>query len=270
MNPVDDKVKIYEVYKYEKPKERRADNIYERGTVHLRRLKYVPANVGVVLIGEAPANTYTDGAKEPFSLLERTEESVGPDGDYRKVWTNSDKYIADNDQWNNYLVPTVTAVNDLGNAKVDESGKILYRYFGLGNYYRTNYHKSLGEADTQADYIGFFRFTANGRSGANKAYLSIPANAEVGNGVGATYGFIDYNGQLLGNEYDDNESIMPTQFAKMALVFDDLVDGNETTGIKELETEKVNNNKYYNLQGIEVAHPVKGIYIHNGKKIIVK
>lgn len=268
MNPVDDNVKIYEVYKYEKPDGGDAD-IYKRGTVHLRRLKYVPANVGVVLIGEAPAGTYTDGQKEAFSLLERTEESVKPDGDYREVWTKSDEYIAANDQWNNYLVPTVKAVNDLGNVKV-ESGKITYRYFGLGNYYSTNYHESLGDKDTQKDYIGFFRFTANGKSGANKAYLSIPANAEVGNGVGATYGFIDYNGQLLGNEYGDNESIMPAQFAKMALVFDDLVDGNETTGIKELETKKMNNNKYYNLQGIEIAHPVKGIYIHNGKKIIVK
>lgn len=271
MNPVDDNVKIYEVYRYEKPDGGDANNIYKKGTVYLRRLKYVPANVGVVLIGEVPAGTTPyDGKKVAFSLLERTEESVGRDGDYREVWTNSDKYIADNDQWNNYLVPTITAVNDLGNAKVDESGKITYRYFGLGNYYRTNYHTSLGNADTQEDYIGFFRLTANGKSGANKAYLSIPANAEVGNGVGVTYGFIDYNGQLLGNEYDDNESIMPAQFAKMALVFDDLVDGNETTGIKELETEKMNNNKYYNLQGIEVAHPVKGIYIHNGKKIIVK
>ena len=266
MNPVDDNVKIYEVYKYEKPDGGDAD-IYKRGTVHLRRLKYVPANVGVVLIGEAPANTYTDGDKKAFSLLERTEESVGSDGDYREVWTKSDDYIAAGDQWNNYLVPTVTAVNDLGNAKV-ESGKITYRYFGLGNYYRTNYHKSLGDKDTQEDYIGFFRFTANGKSGANKAYLSIPANAEVGNGVGATYGYIDYNGQLLGNKYESD--ISPVQFAKMALVFDDLVDGNETTGIKELETKKMNNNKYYNLQGIEIAHPVKGIYIHNGKKIIVK
>lgn len=268
MNPVDDNVKIYEVYKYEKPDGGDAD-IYKRGTVHLRRLKYVPANVGVVLIGEAPAGTYTDGQKVAFSLLERTEESVGPDGDYREVWTKSDEYIAANDQWNNYLVPTVKAVNDLGNAKVDESGKITYRYFGLGNYYRTNYHTSLGKADTQEDYIGFFRLTANGKSGANKAYLSIPANAEVGNGVGVKYGFIDYNGQLLGNE-DDSESPMPAQLAKMALVFDDLVDGNETTGIKELETKKMNNNKYYNLQGIEIAHPVKGIYIHNGKKVIVK
>lgn len=271
MNPVDDNVEIYEVYKYVKPEGGDADNIYERGTVHLRRLKYVPANVGVVLIGVVPDGNYEDGQTLKFSLLERTEESVGPDGDYREVWTNSDKYIAKGNQWNNYLVPTVTAKNDLGNAKVDESGKITYRYFGLGNYYRTNYHKSLGDKDTQEDYIGFFRFTANGRSGANKAYLSIPANAEVDNRRGETYGYIDYNGQLLGNKYNDgSESIMPAKLAKMALVFDDLVDGNETTGIKELETKKMNNNKYYNLQGIEIAHPVKGIYIHNGKKIIVK
>lgn len=270
MNPDNDNVKIYEVYQYVKPEGGNADNIYARGTVYLRRLKYVPANVGVVLIGEAPAGgPYTDGQKVAFSLLERTEKSVEPGGDYREVWTKSNDYIAANDQWNNYLVPTVTAVNDLGNAKV-ESGKITYRYFGLGNYYSTNYHKSLGDKDTQEDYIGFFRFTANGKSGANKAYLSIPANAEVGNRVGATYGFIDYNGQLLGNEDGDNESIMPAQFAKMALVFDDLVDGNEVTGIKELETENLNNDKYYNLQGIEVAYPVKGIYIHNGKKVIVK
>lgn len=270
MNPVDDNVKIYEVYRYEKPDGGDANNIYKKGTVYLRQLKYVPANVGVVLIGEVPAdgNTYTDGNKLPFSLLERTEESVEPGGDYRDVWTKATEYKNAGDQWNNYLVPTVTAVNDLGNAKVDKSGKIIYRYFGLGNYYRTNYHNSLGAADTQADYIGFFRFTADAISGANKAYLSIPANAEVDNCIGKTYGYIDYNGQLLGNESDDGT--FPVSLAKMALVFDDLVDGNEVTGIKELETEKMNNNKYYNLQGIEVAHPVKGIYIHNGKKIIVK
>lgn len=267
MNPDNNNVKIYEVYKYEKPA--KVDNIYTQGKVYLRQLNYVPANVGVVLIGEVPDgnNTYTDGQKLAFSLLERTEESVELGGDYRDVWTKATEYKEAGDKWNNYLVPTVTAVNDLGNAKV-ESGKITYRYFGLGNYYSTKYHTSLGEADPEKDYIGFFRLTANGKSGANKAYLSIPANAEVGNRVGATYGFIDYNGQLLGNESDDGT--FPVSLAKMALIFDDLVDGNEVTGIKELETENLNNDKYYNLQGIEVAHPVKGIYIHNGKKVIVK
>ncbi len=268
MNPDNDNVKIYEVYRYVPPKQ--VDNIYTQGTIHLRQLNYVPANVGVVLIGEVPDgnNTYTDGQKLAFSLLERTDESVKPGGDYRNVWTKATEYKNANDKWNNYLVPTVTAVNDLGNAKVDESGKVIYRYFGLGNYYRTNYHRSLGDADPQKDYIGFFRLTANGTSGANKAYLRIPANAEVDGKVGATYGFINYNGQLLGNESDDGT--FPVSLAKMALIFDDLVDGNEVTGIKELETENLNNDKYYNLQGIEVAHPVKGIYIHNGKKVIVK
>ena len=268
MNPDNDNVKIYEVYKYENPA--KVDDIYTQGKVYLRRLNYVPANVGVVLIGETPddGKTYKNSDKLAFSLLERTEESVEPGGDYRDVWTKATDYKKAGDQWNNYLVPTVTAVNDLGNAMVDESGKVTYRYFGLGNYYRTKYHRSLGDADPQKDYIGFFRLTANGTSGANKAFLRIPANDEVDGAVGATYGYIDYNGQLLGNESDDGT--FPVSLAKMALIFDDLVDGNEVTGIKELETENLNNDKYYNLQGIEVAHPVKGIYIHNGKKVIVK
>lgn len=268
MNPDNNNVKIYEVYKYEKPA--KVDDIYTQGKVYLRQLNYVPANVGVVLIGEVPDgnNIYTDGQKLAFSLLERTEESVKPGGDYRDVWTKATDYKKAGDQWNNYLLPTVTAKNDLGNAMVDASGKVSYRYFGLGNYYRTKYHTSLGDADPQKDYIGFFRLTANGTSGANKAYLSIPANADVDGAVGRTYGYIDYNGQLLGNESDDDT--FPVSLAKMALIFDDFVDGNEVTGIKELETENLNNDKYYNLQGIEVAHPVKGIYIHNGKKVIVK
>ena len=271
MNPVDDNVKIYEVYRYDKP-EGTVDNIYAKGTVHLRRLNYIPANVGVVLIGVVPADgRYSENQQLAFSLLERTEDPEILPTDSCKLWRNADTYIQHGDKWNNYLVPTVQANNNLGNAYVDKSGNITYRYFGLSNYYRTKYHKSLGTADTQPDYLGFFRLTSNGKSLANRAYLSIPANAEVGNGVGATYGYLDFNGQLLENQYHEKyEGETPAKFANMAMIFDDLIEGNETTGIKELETEVLNDNKYYNLQGIEVAYPVKGIYIHNGKKVIVK
>lgn len=275
MNPDNDNVKIYEVYRYDKPAEEtepgKVDNIYAKGTVHLRRLNYIPANVGVVLIGVAPAGTYNENDQLAFSLLERTEDSEIAPADSCTLWKNADTYIQHGDKWNNYLVPTVQAVNNLGNAYVDKSGKITYRYFGLSNYYRTKYHKNHGAADTQSDYLGFFRLTSNGKSGANRAYLSIPANAEVGNRVGATYGYLDFNGQLLENQYHEQyEGESPAKFANMAMVFDDLIEGNETTGIKELETDVLNDNKYYNLQGVEVAYPVKGIYIHNGKKVIVK
>lgn len=276
MNPDNDNVKIYEVYRYDKPAEEtesgKVDNIYAKGTVHLRRLNYIPANVGVVLIGVAPEGIYNENDQLAFSLLERTEDSEIAATDSCKLWKNADTYIQHGDKWNNYLVPTVHAVDNLGNAYVDKSsGTITYRYFGLSNYYRTKYHKSLEAADTQSDYLGFFRLTSNGKSGANRAYLSIPANNEVGEGVGATYGYLDFNGQLLENQYHEQyEGESPAKFANMAMVFDDLIEGNETTGIKELETDVLNDNKYYNLQGVEVAYPVKGIYIHNGKKVIVK
>jgi hypothetical protein len=43
------------------------------------------------------------------------------------------------------------------------------------------------------------------------------------------------------------------------------------TGISEVKTENdSNDNAYYNLNGIKVINPSKGLYIHNGKKIVVK
>ena len=55
MAPVDDNVKVYEAYRYKKP-ENEGDPLSERmGTVYLRQLKYIPANMGVVLVGEVPA-----------------------------------------------------------------------------------------------------------------------------------------------------------------------------------------------------------------------
>ena len=255
MNINDPRVKVYEAYKYTMPKLDQVDNIYSQGTLELRQLNYIPANMGVVLIGTVPdteAGKYTDGAKLNFSISKRTEKSAEKDEDYVKVWTKAADY--ENQPWNNFLEPTVEANNHLGNAKVDDKG-IAYRYFGLGNYHRTKYYS---ETNTGADYIGFFRFTENGVSGANKAYLSLPARKDV---KGADFGCITYNGQLIGTG--------DTALAKMMLVFDDETSG--VTEIKNVEVKNQNNdNAYYTLQGIKVLKPTKGIFIHNGKKIVIK
>ena len=255
MDIIDPNVKVYEAYKYTMPKLDQVDNIYSQGTLELRQLNYIPANMGVVLIGTVPdteAGKYTDGAKLNFSISKRTEKSAEKDEDYVKVWTKAADY--ENQPWNNFLEPTVEANNHLGNAKVDDKG-IAYRYFGLGNYHRTKYYS---ETNTGADYIGFFRFTENGVSGANKAYLSLPARKDV---KGADFGCITYNGQLIGTG--------DTALAKMMLVFDDETSG--VTEIKNVEVKNQNNdNAYYTLQGIKVLKPTKGIFIHNGKKIVIK
>lgn len=265
MEPAKNNVKVYAAYKYVPPTE--VKDLYSQGTVYLRELHYVPANMGVVLVGEVPADKvpadgYKDGAKVDFYLKEKTEDLLPDDKNYEALWTKAKTYVAAGDKWNNYLKPTVTAIDKLGNADTDGNGKILHRYFGLGNFHSTKYYK---ETQTGDDYIGFFRFTENGKSGANKAYLSIPANKTVDGGVGDTYGYIDYNGQLLGNVADTNNQSL----AKMAVIFDDEDNGGTTTAVREVKMDTADADaSFYTLQGVKVSRPVKGVYIHNGKKFI--
>ena len=260
MAPVDDNVKVYEAYRYEKTEN--AKDPQSQGTVYLRQLKYIPANMGVVLVGKQPAEgTFSDGDKLDFFLREAPADMLEEGDNYKAVWTKADDYV--NDEWNNYLQPTVTANDNLGNADTDADGKILHRFFGLANFHSTKYYK---ENQTGDDYIGFFRLTPNGRSDANKAYLSIPANKTVDGGVGATFGFIDFNGQFLGNETDDPKN---PSLAKMAIVFDDEDDGGSTTTVTEVKPNSTDGDaSFYTLQGVKVSRPVKGVYIHNGKKFI--
>ena len=55
---------------------------------------------------------------------------------------------------------------------------------------------------------------------------------------------------------------------ELILSFDD----DETTDIESVTTdgETKDNDVYYNLNGQRVSNPQKGIYIHNGKKVIIK
>lgn len=259
MAPVNDNVKVYEAYRYGKSEN--AKDPQSQGTVYLRQLKYIPANMGVVLVGKQPAEgTFSDGDKLNYSLREAPADMLVEGDNYTAVWTKADDYA--NEEWNNYLQPTVTAIDKLGNADTGDKGNILHRFFGLANFHSTNYYK---ENQTGDDYIGFFRLTQNGKSGANKAYLSIPANTTVDGGVGAKFGYIDFNGQFLGNETDLNNQSL----AKMAIVFDDEDDGGSTTTVTEVKpNSKDGNASFYTLQGVKVSCPVKGVYIHNGKKFI--
>lgn len=260
MEPAKDNVKVYAAYKYGKPGN--AKDPQSQGTVYLRQLKYIPANMGVVLVGEVPEDGYKDYAKVDFYLKEKTDDLL-PDDNKEALWTKADDYVAKGDKWNNYLQPTVMAIDKLGNADTDADGKILHRFFGLANFHSTNYYK---ENRTGEDYIGFFRLTQDGQSGANKAYLSIPANAVIDDGAGAKFGYIDFNGQFLGNETDDPSN---PSLAKMAIVFDDEDDGGSTTTVTEVKPNSTDGDaSFYTLQGVKVSRPVKGVYIHNGKKFI--
>ncbi len=58
-----------------------------------------------------------------------------------------------------------------------------------------------------------------------------------------------------------------TSAARISMVFDD---GSETTGISTAEVSTAKeDNAWYTLQGVRVAAPTKGIYVKNGKKVVI-
>lgn len=57
--------------------------------------------------------------------------------------------------------------------------------------------------------------------------------------------------------------------ANNARTFNLLFD-NETTGIQTIAKNVATGNEYFNLSGQRVSMPQKGVYIKNGKKVIVK
>ncbi len=48
------------------------------------------------------------------------------------------------------------------------------------------------------------------------------------------------------------------------------LDDNTATAIKSIEAAQSANGAYYTLQGVKVEKPTKGIYVHNGKKVVIK
>ncbi len=66
-----------------------------------------------------------------------------------------------------------------------------------------------------------------------------------------------------------NTAYLPSGFAGARQSFFSFGEDSETTGIS-YNRETVTNNRFYNLNGQRVAQPAKGLYIMNGKKVIIK
>lgn len=90
--------------------------------------------------------------------------------------------------------------------------------------------------------IGFYTLSGNGTLAAGKAYLQL-----------------------------QNSSVSALDTRKIVLVFDDEQDDSQTTGITSVNTRTgLENGYYYSLQGCRMRNPQKGLYIVNGKKVMVK
>ena len=268
--PVDANVLIYAAQSYTKNNENNTGSGDETGTVKLYRLKFIPANQGVVLYSpNSPLDNGTPTKLEVVPAYSATVKRYTHDVfDYVEGWADSQEKESiwfnehSSEKWNNYLVPVLTDTN-ITQFFIDDQNNWTGRNFAFTRYSQTKTGHANGvitdnttDPDPKKhDYFSFFR--GAGTVKASYSYLMLPRTIMEG------------NGQIL----DQNQDNDTNRFSKSMVWFEgiDAPMDNETTGISELKNHVSNTDAaYYTLQGVKVAKPVKGIYIHQGKKVIVK
>lgn len=215
----------------------------------------IPAGIGVILATKMDADKIDGGGVfHARTNLKSHNTLTIPLEEYNASATTVDygpsllvpilapQVVPTSDETNiNYLFGYYHAITGTGNGINPETG--------------TNYN--------QNDFLmGFWISNGKGLYPSNSAYLPVSkADAEK---------------LKLGVKYDyknfDKDNV--TGVKKIpALFFDFAKVGSGTTGINEVvnQSTKLNDGKYYTLSGQQVEKPtVGGIYIHNGRKFVVK
>lgn len=233
-----------------------ADKAHNAVTLHLNLLdskdksgKYnvIPAGIGVILGTKNEAKNIEGGAVfHKRTSLTSLNTVVVPMYEYNANEETSGTSVTSKLQPLTYarVVPTSEIVD----------GKVTYNYlFGAGK------GKSVGiDCENENDFfMGFWISNGKGNFYSNSCYLSIDKETADILGVGIR-----------------NDQFNPVTHAKMVpgVIFD-FANVGGTTGINEVvnQSTKLNDGKYYTLSGQQVEKPTAGgIYIHNGRKFVVK
>ena len=211
----------------------------------------IPAGVGVILATKKDAKHIEGGGKfnaRPSltsynTLVIPMEEYTGEETTAVDLKKNCLKTMVEAG-----VVPTY-------NEKTDEYN-YLFGFFraqkGLNDY--KNY-------TAKQFVLGFWLSKGSGLFYSNSAYLPVKSDKAANMKLGTKYG------QFEKDPTTGNSKYIP------ALLFDFANVGSGTTGINEVvnQSTKLNDGKYYTLSGQQVEKPTAGgIYIHNGRKFVVK
>lgn len=209
----------------------------------------IPAEVGVILATKKDATNIEGGGK----FYERPSQTS-----YNTLVIPMEEYTGEEttaDYKDNLLEKMVEAgVVPTYNKDKDEYN-YLFGFFraqkGLNDY--TNY-------TARQFVLGFWLSQGAGLFYSNSAYLPVKSATAAKMKLGTKYG------QFEKDPITGNSKYIP------ALLFD-FANVGGTTGINEVvnQNSKLNDGKYYTLSGQQVEKPTAGgIYIHNGRKFVVK
>ena len=197
--------------------------------------RVIPANTPVILAKD------TERGSDSGSTLET--ETITMDYYSNTVIGWSD--ISSTDTIASAMTPSIPY--ELAPGKTDDNGESYNFIFG---------YRKLNDTDEKPT-IGFY-YPKTGYTAINGAYLNIKS-------------------EYLDSSEESEESEESAKEAALVFYSDltetDETDGSETTGISNaLAADDADaDGAYYTLQGIRIAKPtVKGIYIRNGKKTVVR
>lgn len=207
----------------------------------------IPSNTGVILATKKTAEKI-DGGAEFFERASLTTYNtlVIPIEEYGSTTATTDY------SGTNWLQPLIQA--QVVPTYNKDNG--VYNY--LFGFYRANKVPNNTIYKDDNDFLlGFWLSNGTGAFYNNSAYISISKDTAEKMNLGVSYDFTE-----------------PGSSAKKApgIIFD-FANVGGTTGINEVvnQSAKLNDGKYYTLSGQQVEKPTAGgIYIHNGRKFVVK
>ena len=208
----------------------------------------IPANTGVILATKKTADQIEGGAvvRERASLTSYNTMVI-PMEEY-----NPNEASADYKE-TNLLKPLITA-QVVPTVEDTDKGKTYNYLFG---FYHANKGMGVETYNANEFLLGFWISNGTGKFYSNSACLPIAEANAKNMKLGVSY-----------NDFDPN-----TGEKNVPAVFFDFANADGTTGIDEVVNTTVKNNdgKYYTLSGQQVEKPTAGgIYIHNGKKFVVR
>lgn len=229
-------VKVYDIISYDKEKNK--VTLRDKSSDFKANTKqYIPAKSGVILSTSASGNV-SEITVRP--LIEKLGETVDNGSNLLK-----EVYLP-----GTYIYMTLPKESTKTGDKVD-SRQYLFSWVKQSN----NTYK-----------LGFLR-SKTGKSVSERAYLSL-----TGEAVGApTLNPKDKAAyERVEGISTDDETVFGAKEYQVGLFFEGSED-DTVTGIHTLNHQIADNEGYYTLQGIRLNKPTTaGIYIHNGKKIVVK
>ena len=209
----------------------------------------IPAEVGVILATKKDATNIEGGGK----FYERPSLTS-----YNTLVIPMEEYTGE-ETTANYKDNLLEKMVEAGVVPTYNKDKDEYNYLfgffraqkGLNDY--TNY-------TAQQFVLGFWLSQGAGLFYSNSAYLPVKSATAAKMKLGTKYG-----------QFEPNPATGKSMYIP-ALLFD-FANVGGTTGINEVvnQNSKLNDGKYYTLSGQQVEKPTAGgIYIHNGRKFVVK